>query len=254
MYKTKWITAFVLASCLTSFARAQDADVTITRNLTVSVKPGMNAQFEEFVKAYRDASKKQGLKNYWRAAQSVSGDAIYQFIAPMSSWGDLTNPGPELAKAYGEKEAMRLNGLLSDSVASMHTAFYEQHASMSHIPAKLEKAPEGLIFYDFTLNPGSGPQFMELATKSAQASMALTPNSYFAAAMPSFGASGPRTIILLQSMKDLDKPQPGIAQQVVQHFGKEEGARLNALASKAIANIAVTLYRTRPDLSYQPAE
>lgn len=253
MTKVQWFSALLLASAIGASAQAQD-NVTIVQELTASVKAGTEAQFEEVVKAFRDAAQEQGIESYWRASQSLSGDPVYRFNFPMSSWGDLMNPEPDFIKAFGEDEAARLMALLSESVVSSYSAFYEQHSSMSHAPMNLDGPPEALVYIQFTLNPGTAPQFRELTMKAAEASGAVRPNDYFVAALPGFGAPGPRTILILPSMSDLDTPAPGIAQVIAQHFGQEEGTRINGLAAESIASIATTLFRTRPDLNYLPEE
>ena len=253
MSSTKKILVALMAYAIGATAYAQD-DVTIIQQLTVSVKAGTEPQFEQVVKAFRDASEKQGIKTYWRASQSLSGDPVYRFAFPMSSWGSLMNPEPDFVKAYGEAEAARLMGLLSASVVSTHTAFYQQRASISHPPTNLAKPPEALVIIDFMLNPGTGAQFQELTMKAKEASVAVRPNDYFVAATPSYGASGPQTILIVPSMSDLDKPTPGVGQVITQHFGEQEGARINALAAQSIASITTTLFRTRPDLTYMPED
>ena len=44
----------------------------------------------------------------------------------------------------------------------------------------------------------------------------------------------------------------GPQQRVIKHFGADEGAKIVKMENDAIANIAVELDRTRPDLNYQP--
>ena len=253
MSMIKWTGALLLASSLLGPAQAQD-EVTIVRTLTVSVAAGKNAQFEEFVRAFRDASREQGLANYWLSAQSVSGEPIYKFNTTLPSYAEITNPGPQLAAAYGEQEAARLLGLLGESVLSTHTAFYERHSSMSRPPVGFDGPPEGLIYFEFDLNPGGAPLFLEMSSKVKEATDALVPDNYYVSDLPGFGASGARTIVLLRTFGDLDGQQMGPAQRVIRHFGEEEGGRINALAQQAISGLSAELFRTRPDLNYQPAE
>lgn len=252
MPKLHWTLLLSLLIALAGPVRSQDS-VTIVQELTVSVKPGMEAQFEELVKAFADVSRRQNLTNYWLTSQSMSGEPIYRFASAQESWGGFANPGPQFAEVLGQQEADRLSGLARDSIASMRTAYFEQHSSMSRPPVGMDAPPEALIYFTFTLNPGAGAQFLELSSKTAEASAATTPDSYFVSALPSFGAPGARTVVLLEHLSDLDTPQKPPQQRVMEHFGRTEGARINALAGEAVANIEVTLFRTRPDLNYQPA-
>ncbi|MGW8369504.1 MAG: hypothetical protein ACWGPN_12610 [Gammaproteobacteria bacterium] len=245
---------FLGAILISAPAMAQD-DVTIVEVLTATVRPGAEGMFEEFVAAYRQASEDQGLENYWQSAQSVSGEPTYRFHMARPNWASLADPGPVLAKTFGERETERLQGLLRDSVTSLDIAFFRRFASMSHVPANgFAKPPEALIYYDFALNPGTAPLFQEMATAQQKASAALYPEGYFVASMPDFGATGPRTILILDSFENLDIPSMPPQQRILEHFGETEGGRLNELGARSIASFSATLFRARPDLNYQPGE
>ena len=111
--------------------------------------------------------------------------------------------------------------------------------------------PEALLYIAFTLKPGAAAKFLELSSKTAEASAATVPNAYFVGALPSFGAPGGRTILLFKHLSDLDTPLKPPQQRVIEHFGQAEGERINALAGEAVQNIEITLFHTRPDLNYQ---
>jgi hypothetical protein len=108
------------------------------------------------------------------------------------------------------------------------------------------------VYYDIALNPGRLQQYGEMSRKTTEASVALYPRSYYLTQTPSVGATGVRVVGLVPSWSDLDTPFPGPAQRVLEHFGPEEGARINAMASEAIRETRISLHRVRPDLSYQP--
>ena len=250
MLKPYWAVLLSSLIVLAAAARAED-NVTIVQELTVSVRPGTEAQFEEFVKAYADVSRRQKLTNYWLSSQSMSGEPLYRFAMAHGSWGDFANPGPQLAKVLGEKEATRLTGLARDSIAWMRTAYFQQHSAMSRPMPAGDGPPEALLYIAFTLKPGAAAKFLELSSKTAEASAATVPNAYFVGALPSFGAPGGRTILLFKHLSDLDTPLKPPQQRVIEHFGQAEGERINALAGEAVQNIEITLFHTRPDLNYQ---
>jgi hypothetical protein len=253
--RTTLRTTVLGAIVVTAPALAQNDDVTIVEVLTATVRPGAEGLFEEFVAAYREASEDQGLDNYWLSAQSMSGEPVYRFHLEHSSWASLADPDPVLAETFGQREADRLEGLLRDSVTSLDIAFFRQFASMSHVPANgFVEQPEALIYYDFVLNAGTAPAFQEMATAQREASAALYPNDYFVVGMPDFGASGPRTLLILDSFSGMDTPTLPPQQRLLEHFGEREGGRLNELGAQSIASFSATLFRTRPDLNYQPEE
>lgn len=251
MSKMRGIVCSCLMVMLAGPVVAQDV-VTIAQELTVSVNPGMEAEFEELVNAFAEASRRQNLENYWLSSQSMSGEPIYRFNMSQDSWGGFANPGPNFAEVFGQREADRLAGLARDSIAWTRTAYYQQHSAMSRPPTDWDGPPEALVYFAFTLNPGAAPQFMEMSMKATEATDATVPEARFVTAMPGFGAPGARTIVLLRHLSDLDTPQMPIQQRILRHFGQTEGARINALAGQAVSNIEATLFRTRPDLNYQP--
>jgi hypothetical protein len=67
-----------------------------------------------------------------------------------------------------------------------------------------------------------------------------------------YGATRARTTVFYYSWAEVDSPGPGVQQRVLQHFGAQEGARINESMTKAIGGINTVLSRTRPDLNYQP--
>ena len=246
-----WIPTFVLACMSAVPAEAQEDS--LVQVLTVAIEPGMNAQFEEVVRAYRDASMQEGLENYWLSAQSISGAPVYRFHLERSSWGDLMNPEPDLNAVFGERETERLMNLLNESVASEHVAIYSELDASSHVPSMgFEDPPEGLIYIDFTLNPGTAPMFFEMTEAQKEASVAMYPDNYFGVSAPEFGATGPRTILIVESMSDLDTPTMAPGPRLFEYFGEQEGARLNDLAAQSIVSFESQLFRTRPVLNYQP--
>lgn len=253
MFIRNFLKAMLMVPFLLSAAQAQD-DTALVQVLTAHVKPGMEARFEEVLSAYRQASREQGAENYWLSAQAISGEPAYRFHIAMSSWGDLANPQPQLSETFGEREVARLMALLSDSVTSMHTAFFREPANMSNPPPDTGEPPAALIYIDFTMNnPDAAQQWGQMTIKTAEAFRAVLPDFHFVAAMPDFGATGPRTILILPSMSDLDTPGAPPGEIVVQHFGEEEGARINAMA-ESIESSTASLWRPRPDLNYQPGE
>lgn len=226
----------------------------VVRQLTVKVRPGMNAQFEEVVRALRDASRKEGTKNYWLVSQAMSGEPLYLFNSTAASFGDFAEPGPQLTRVFGEAEGKRLGALAAASIESTRSAFYRPQADLSHVPAPgaMSAPPVAVAVFDFSINAGMQPQYVEGARKSREASMAVVPKSYFQTALPAFGAAGPRTVVFYYSWAEVDSPAPGVQQRVMQHFGAQEGARINQSMGQAIGGFNATLFRTRPDINYQP--
>jgi hypothetical protein len=241
-----------LALLASGSAGAQD-DSNLVQVITVHVRPAANTQFEEYVRAVREASRKQNQTNFWLASQSVSGEPTYTFnIARSGGYADLVSPGPELLAAFGAKEGERLLALGRSSIESTRSAFYRTQADLSVPPPESNPTPVAVLYSHISFNPGTGAQFAEMSRKTREASLAITPSAYYLTQTPNLGATGVRVVGLIQSWADLDRPTPGPAERVLQHFGPEEGGRINAMANGMISNIEYVLNRTRPDLNYQP--
>lgn len=223
--------------------------------VTIKVKPGGNAAFEEYVNAVRRAAEQLESQEFWLTAQSVSGEPSYTIALPRASgWAALGDPGvlARLAEAFGEQEAKRLAGLAMSSTESVHTSFYQSQPGLSNPRPQMETAPAAVIMYELAINPGMQAQYAETAALTREAAMAVDPNRHYLILAPSFGANGVIVVGFVEQWSDLDQNAAGPAQLVIQHFGQATGAAITARAQETIANMTITLHRTRPDLSYEP--
>jgi hypothetical protein len=181
--KLSGVTLAVVVLLFSAPLLAQDG-ATLVQAVTVKVRPGTNLQFEEYIRAVREAAQRQNVANYWRAVQSVSGEPTYTFNFPRSGWSDLADPGPQLAEVFGTDEAARLLRLAQESVEQVNVAFYMLQPDRSNAP------PEGMtfdavIYVHQYLNPGMAGQWAEVARKTRDASVALLPDAYFLNQTPS---------------------------------------------------------------------
>ena len=231
---------------------AQDTPA-VNQVVTVKVKPGANAGVEEYVAAVREASYQLGLENYWLASQSVSGPAIYTFVLSRDGWSGMADPGPQprFAEVFGEREAERLTEVFANSVESVNTAFYVSRPALSIPPNDLQGTPDAVIYYNLTINDGMMGQYVETAIATREAAQAVAPDRRYIVQTPSFGATSVRLVSIVNSWSDLNS-NLGPGQMVAQHYGETLGGALGAAAQETIANIEVSLNRTRPDLGYQP--
>ena len=231
---------------------AQDAPA-VNQVVTVKVKPGANAGVEEYVAAVREVSQQLDLENYWLASQSVSGPAIYTFVLNRDGWSGLADPGPQprFAEVLGEREAERLTNLFTNAVESVSTAFYVTRPALSVPPNDLEGTPDAVIYYNLTIHEGMMPQYVQTAIATREAAQAVAPDLRYIVQTPSFCATGVRLVAIINSWSDLSS-NLGPGQMTVQHYGDTLGAALSAAAQETIANIEISLNRTRPDLGYQP--
>lgn len=225
--------------------------------VTIKVKPGGNAAFEEYVTAVQRAAQQLECTDYWLTAQSVSGEPTYTVALPRASgWGAVGDPGvlPRLAEAFGEREAERLYGLASSSIESVYTAFYQGQPQLSNPRPEMAGAPDAVIMYELEIHPNMGMQYAEASALTREAAVAIAPNQHYLVMAPGLGASHVLVVGFVERWTDLDTPRPGPGQLVLQHFGPGTGAAINARAQETIANMTVNIHRTRPDLSYEPPQ
>jgi hypothetical protein len=231
--------------------------------ITVEVKPGANAQFEEFVHKLRDAVEKNKGPERWLASQSMSGNPVYTFTRPFASWaGEFGQAASDpLVKAYGDQEAARLVGLLAASTANESTAIYVARPDLSRprpAPAAGSPAatPVAVEFLDLNVKLGKEQQFEGYVKKLIEATNKAAPNAYWEMRQRQFGpgnAAAYRVVLTFPTWADLDKPpEKPLQQRLTEQFGAAEGERLQALATDALQGENSRLNRVRPDLGRPP--
>ncbi len=245
------ICLLALSVVCTGPVSAQD-DNNLVQLITVQVRPGTNAMFEEYVKAVREASREQGLENYWFASQSVSGPPVYTIGLQRGSWASLNDAAPALAEAYGEEEAARLEGLLRRSVSEVNNEFYRTRMDLS-VPNQAGPI-DGLIYYRLGINQGMMGQYIEGSMKTREASLAVVPDSAYIVQIPQMGANGVRVVGFVRSWSDLDEGIMNPGARVIEHFGQQEGQELISMINETINSIEMTVHRPRGDLNHFPED
>jgi hypothetical protein len=157
--------------------------------LTVEVKPGANAQYEEFILAFKAAAEKTNSPLHWLVSQTeVGGSNNYIFHRPIASWRELETPvGAILRQAYNEREVQRLLGLEAASATSVHTAAYIARPDLSRPGPAIENVV-AVNYIDIKVRYGMNQEFEDVARHVVEASAATTPNVHWEMRGPSFGA------------------------------------------------------------------
>lgn len=241
------------ASCGTS---AQEAPAKYS-TVVIEVKPGMNGPLEELLRKFRDAAEQTNGPQRWLASQSMSGNPVYTINIPFGTWAEFgpaddTNP---LVAAYGQEEATRLLGALQTSVASNVTTIYVARPDLSRPPPEGQGTPVAVLFIDLTVRLGMEQQFEEYVGKIIEATNATAPNAHWLMRQRMFGpgnAPGYRVVVTFQQWADLDAPEKPLPQRLREHFGAEEGARLETLGTAAVQGVNERLNRVRSDLARPP--
>lgn len=228
--------------------------------ITIEVKPGMNAQFEEFIGKLKAAAEQTNSTFRWLASQSVSGNPVYTFSRSYGSFAALGEAGPDLAKVYGAAESARLLGLLQASAANESTSIYVARPDLSRPPpapvaGAAAAAPVAVLFIDLAVRPGKEQSFEEYTKKLIVAINAKSPNQYWLMRQRAFGPGntpGYRVIVTFQKWADLDTPPKPMQQTMVEQYGAAEAARLEAVSNDAVQGVTQRLNRVRADLGRPP--
>jgi len=230
-------------------------------SITIEVKPGANAQFEEFIGKFKAAAEQTNSSLRWLASQSVSGNPVYTFTRSFGSFAAFGDAGPDLTKAYGAPESARLLGLLQASAVNESTSIYVARPDLSRPPpaaaagAAAAAAPVAVLFVDFAVRPGKEQGFEEYTKKLIVAANAKTPNMYWIMRQRAFGPGntpGYRVIVTFQKWADLDTPPKPQQQTMLEQYGAAEAARLEGVANDAVQGATQRLNRVRGDLGRPP--
>jgi hypothetical protein len=244
----------VTASCGTS---AQEPPPKFS-SVAIEVRPGMNAQFEEVVRKFREAVEKTNGPQRWLASQSMSGNPIYTINVPFDTWAAFGPPpasGDPLVAAFGQEEAGRILGLLRDAEESTTTTIYVARADLSRPPPDSDATPVAVLYVDLNVRLGMEQQFEDYAKKVVEATNATAPTAYWQMRQRMFGpgnAPGYRVVVTFQQWAELDTESKPIPQRMREHFGADEATRLEALGLAAIQGINERLNRVRNDLALPP--
>jgi len=229
-------------------------------SITLEVRPGMEGQLEEVITKFRDAVEQLNGPQRWLASQSMSGNPIYTINIPFATWAEFGPPpagGDPLFTAFGEEEARRVIGLLGTAVESIATTIYVARPDLSRPPPESDATPVAVLYIDLNVRLGMEQQFEDYAKKIIEATNATAPTAYWAMRQRMFGpgnAAGYRVVVTFQQWADLDVEPKPLPQRLQEHFGVEEGARLETLGLGAIQGVNERLNRVRSDLARPPVD
>ncbi len=239
--------------CIASTSLAQDAPGRWSV-LTVEVKPGANAQFEEFIQAFREAAVETDSSLYWLVSQTeVGGSNNYAFHRPISSWAEVETPaGAILSEVYEDQEVERLLALYNSSAARIHTAAYLDRPDLSRAAPPMPDVV-AVNYLDIGIHQGMNQQFEEFVRHLVEASEATAPSAYWEMRAPSFGARNAyRVVVAFSEWADADVVQKPIPQRLAEHYGEVRGAQILEEGNAAIESFRSSLRRTRGDLARPP--
>ena len=141
---TKLTTAVMALAALWGLngtASAQtDAEPNFAMIATVTLKNGAQPQFEEFQRKFSAAAKQVESPIHFMVSTNLvggGGHPTYYLVFPMQKFGDRDGwaewgPFDVLRKAYGQEEAVRLVGLVSDATLTRESIIVGYRSELSY--------------------------------------------------------------------------------------------------------------------------
>jgi hypothetical protein len=248
--RTRTLLLTLTCLCVSGFAMAaQPANgVNGLAETTIEVKPGMNQQFEEVIKAAKAAAEKTKAPNQWRISRSMTGSNSYIIDSGFASWAEFALPLPDMQAALGAKEAQRLGDLFRSSVTSISRATYTFRQDLSRMwpDGTTAQAVEHVYLKP---KPGAGPALESLVKRLIEATNAVQKNNYWLMAAPGAGADSYLVIVIHPKWTDMDAQQKPAPQILAEHFGAQEGQVLWSALQNSVENLNAVIGMAMPDLS-----
>lgn len=232
-------------------AAAQDPPFERIQMSTIVVKPGMTSTFEAQVKVLNEArakAKDPVARSLWQASRGGPARTFYSVIR-FDKWAELealAGNTDVLAKAFGEREAVRMSAAMSDAIESVDTQVLTVWKGMS-------SWKDGTWAYawltDSHVRPASIPQWDQQVAGRAAAAKKAPSSPPTIRYRSTLGPSARYvTARFFDKWSDIDA-WPELKDVV----GQVEADKLDALARGALESGSQYVIRRRPELSYIPA-
>jgi hypothetical protein len=224
--------------------------------LTVTVKPGAVADYEDYVKKVLAAmNKAPGSPPVVYTMQALSGPSYTYVISfPFNKWGDTENwlnTGQILAKAYGEAEAAKMMKAGRSAIERSDTTVYRlsNSSSSTAVPNPLPKyahmvrteiAAGGAREYEAYLGKVKDAEIKQSAPGRIRRTSVQ-------------GQSGVYLSIRLHQTQAERDGWPGPGEIMTKAYGEAEANRTLDAANRVVQKREILLLLTRPDLSRMPA-
>ena len=221
-------------------------------NITVvSVKPGMNAEFQDFIKnTTNPALKKGGLmwRGVWQST-AAGGDAFeYVMVSPVGKLAEYDGPGA-LEKGLGAQGFAAWQTKASTMVTSVHRFIVRTRPDLS-----FERQPAGqpklAVVTSIHVAPNRNSDFENYVKNEFMPVMKQAQVTYLVS-QTIFGGDANEyvTLTMRDSFADLDK-----GPVIVQALGEEGAQKLTQkLPAGTVVHVERYILRFMPELSFMPA-
>lgn len=217
----------------------------------VSVKPGMNAEFQDFMKnTTNPALKKGGLmwREVWQST-AAGGDAFeYVMVSPVGKFADYDGAGA-LEKGLGAQGFAAWQTKASTMVTSVHRFIVRTRSDLS-FERQSAARPKLAVVTSIHVAPNRNSEFENYIKNDYMPVMKQAQVTYLVT-QTIFGGDANEyvTLTMRDSFADLDK-----GPVITQTLG-EEGAQklLQKLPAGIVVHVERSLSRFMPELSFMPA-
>jgi antibiotic biosynthesis monooxygenase (ABM) superfamily enzyme len=249
---------FLAVLVATSVGLAQEKPKTYSWTMMVTVKPGAEEIFEDYLEKLAAAGEKTSAPQSWGVGQVAMGGPGRTYIgvigfdkwAEADGWAMARNM---LIEAYGEKEGLQILKSGSSAIESSHNrvsvllADHSTHLGKRTSVAQMYMVTESEIKADMI----SEYEYLLSRVKAAEEAM---PGS-----LPAIRRStvlGPTAVYT--AARPFDKfaeaeSSPSQGEALRKMYGDIEAQKINDGVTRCIKSISISVVRFRPDLSYLPA-
>jgi hypothetical protein len=225
-------------------------DMMVSRVTVWTVKPGMEAKFEEGLKRHNDFHRRQSdpLALSTFQVQSGPGGGAYIRLAGDRHWSDF-DAEEAMAKADQADSAVNTDPY----IASATTSYYRLLADVSR-PKESPSSMYALAFYRAKF--AKSRDFMRAARKIHEGiGKTQWPVHYAWFALVN-GGEGPEFVLSLPRDKwaDFNPPEKPFDKMMEEAFGRAEADSIGETFDNAVAGVSSEIVAYRADLSYVPAK
>jgi hypothetical protein len=222
--------------------------------ITVSVKPGAVADYENFIKKVVAGANKIGAAQRWMVSQVTLGGPgrTYSTVLPFSKWSEV-DAWPQvrqiLVKAYGEAEATRITRAGGEAIERSETAVYRLLPDLSTRPKVFNPPAARMHLFVTEVEPAMVPQWESYLArlKTAQEKSPQAPTAVRRVAVLGAGNTYV-TAVPFNKFADRDS-WPTNMELLREAYGEAEARSLNDTRLRSTRSVRQLVMTYRPELS-----
>ena len=240
---------------LSVVAQAQSKPPQYLQVITLTVKPGAVADYEEYRKKFNAAqAKTAGAAPSVTYAVTYGGPGFtYMTAVPFEKFADregLPSNADVLTKAYGQAEANRILKSFREAIVQQRTEVFTYQPNSSLNPKGFDPPSAFISLARAELNPGMGADYAMYLTKLKIAQEKAKDPRTIIRRTSAYGTAGVwHNATLYTKLSERDATLPPLGDIVRQAFGENEANQLLDINRRAVRTTQLWLLTYRADLS-----